>query len=125
MRDGLLAGCAALLSAAVWQRQSGNTDLVALFLLLTAWLAYLMFFINLLNSVTLKMLEHLARADGGKMQKEDFAVVFSEDSGLQARLSDMRANGFIAETKGGFALTGKANVFLSAVSLTRKFIGSD
>lgn len=122
MRDGLLIGFAALLAAVVCQFRSGVTDIVALFLLLTAWLAYLMFFINLLNSVTLKMLERLALAPGGVLREEDFSAIFSEGSGLQARLADMQANGFIITGKGGLSLTGKARSFLSVISLIRKLL---
>lgn len=124
MRDGLLTGFCTLLSAVIWQFRSGAADPVALYLLLTAWLAYLMFFINLLNSVTLKMLERLALSEGGSLRDSDFAAVFNEESGLRARLGDMRANGFITAGASGLALTSKARIFLSVVSLIRKLLAA-
>lgn len=110
---------------AAFEYRAGAVNIVSLYLAATLWLAYLMFFINLLNSVTLKMLARLAEAPGGAMDEAGFRAVFNEETGVKARLEDMRANGFIKLEGENLGLTGKAAPVLKAVFLIRKLLSID
>ena len=122
MFNGLLVGFFSLALACAWEFKIGRADFLALYMLLTAWLAYLMFFINLLNSVTLKMLERLAEAPGGNLSGEEFNNIFNEESGIKARLADMDKNGFIKIEVEHITLTNKARQFLKMIFLARKIL---
>jgi len=121
----LLTGFIFLALAAAWEYRSGALDFVSLYLYATAWLAYMIFFINLLNSVTLKMLACLAEAPDGAMEETGFLTIFNEETGINTRLRDMTANGFIKLEDGRLSITGKAGILLETVFLIRKFLSID
>jgi len=125
MLKGLLTGFAFLFAAAASEYAAGAPDLVSLYLLLTLWLAYLMFFVNLLNSVTLKMLARLAEQPGGTLDEAGFGPVFDEGAAIGLRLEDMRANGFLTLEAGSVSLTKKAGLLLKIVFLIRKVLSID
>lgn len=121
----LLTGFAYFALMAAWEYRAGAVDLVSLYLGATLWLAYMIFFINLLNSVTLKMLARLAEAPEGAMDEAGFRDIFNEETGVKARLEDMRANGIIKLEGGNLALTAKAGLLLRVVLSIRKFLSID
>ncbi len=124
MLKGLLTGLFFFLGAAAWEYRAGAADIVSLYLIFTLWLTYLMFFINLLNSVTLKMLSRLAEEPSGALTEAAFQDIFNEETGIRLRLADMRANGFIKEGD-PLALTGKAALLLKVVLVIRKIFSID
>ncbi len=125
MQKGLLTGLAVTAAAAVWQYSTGPLDPVSLYLVITLWLAYLIFLINLLNSVTLKMLARLAQEPSGALDEEAFRNLFNEETGIKLRLEDMRANGFIRQDGENLRLTEKAGLLLRTVFLIRKILSID
>ena len=125
MLKGLLTGFTSLLAAAAWGYRAGAVDIISLYIILTLWLAYMMFFINLLNSVTLKMLARLAEEPGGELTEPAFQGIFNEETGIRLRLEDMRANGFIKLEGEDLRLTAKARLLLAAVFLIRKIFSID
>lgn len=120
MVNGLLIGAVLTGTACLWRLKTGSTCLLALYLLLSAWLVYLMFFINLMNSLTLKMLERLAGEPGGTLSAAEFNAIFNEEAGLKARLADMNANGFVKIKDERIFITGKAGRLLHIIYLLRK-----
>ncbi|MFT6069542.1 MAG: hypothetical protein ACJAT2_000990 [Bacteriovoracaceae bacterium] len=120
MFKGLILGVITVISFAFFQFRAGKVDLVSLYLLGTAWLGYLMFFINLLNSVTLKMLAALSESKNETLLNSDFNSFFSEENGLHSRISLMIENGFL-ETKGnGLILTPRSKLMVWCINLLRK-----
>ena len=125
MQKGLSTGFAFFIAAAAWQYRAGSLDPVALYLIVSLWLAYLIFFVNLLNSVTLKMLARLAEEPSGTMEEAGFQDLFNEETAIQARLADMLANGFIKTEGENLTLTAKAQLLLKIVFSIRKFFSID
>lgn len=120
MLKGLLTGFAFLIIAAVWEHGTGAVDFVSFYLVITLWLTYLMFFVNLLNSVTLKMLSRLAEEPSGAMTEAGFQSIFNEETGIKTRLEDLRSNGFLKPSGETISLTKKTGLLLKIVFLIRK-----
>jgi len=120
MLKGLLLGIAANLGLLIFLVTQKNFDIVAIYLLGTGWLAYLMLFINLLNSVTLKMLEALGNEASGVLPKEAFNKFFNEEDGLNTRLDSLSLNEFIIKKEDNIRLTSKAQFMLGIIFMLRK-----
>lgn len=125
MLKGLAAGLVFFAAACANEWRTGRFDPVLLYLLATLWLTYLIFLINLLNSVTLKMLERLAGAPAVAMREEDFRGIFSGENGIKARLADMKINGFILDDGKSLRLTPKAGLLLKTVFTIRRVFSID
>jgi len=125
MLKGLSTGFVFFILAAAWQHRTGAADLIALYLIIALWLAYLMFFVNLLNSVTLTMLARLAHEQSGAMEEAGFHDLFNEETAIKTRLADMLANGFIRSQGDNIILTPKAGLLLNIVFLIRKILSID
>ncbi len=120
MLKGLVLGIVANLGLIIFLIYKNNFDLVAIYLLGTGWLAYLMLFINLLNSVTLKMLEALGQESSGVLPKEAFNKFFNEEDGLNTRLDSLALNEFIIKNDDQIKLTSKAQFMLGIIFMLRK-----
>jgi len=125
MLKGLLLGISSCASLGVYFYHQGTVDIIGLFIFFTAWLFYLMAFINLLNSATLKMLEKLHNEPNGFLYADDFEIVFNEEDGLKTRLASMELNGFIAQKNHVIILTSKAQIFLKIIYFLRKLLSID
>lgn len=112
---GLLTGVAQVL----YQYQRGTPDIVSLYIFMSLWLSYLICFINLLNSVTLKMLERIADSQTGRLHFNDLGSFFNEDDALKARIDAMTANNFISHVNEGLVLTMKGTVLASIITIIR------
>ena len=121
MQNGLLTGLAPILGACLVQYRAGRFDPVLFYMVVTLWLAYLMFFINLLHSVTLKMLENLAASPAGKLRACDFAQIFAGDA-INYRLKAMKNNRFIKEEKAALSITPRGRLLLATVKTIRKIL---
>jgi hypothetical protein len=113
---GLLAGSGLL----VYQVAVERIDLVGLYLFVAAWLLYLMIFINLLNSVTLKMLAHLHGKQNGRLTVEEFSTAFNINDGLVTRLEMMKENGLLERRGAIFKLTGKSRTLLKIITVVNR-----
>lgn len=120
MLKGLVLGIVANLGLIIFLVFKNNFDLVAIYLLGTGWLAYLMLFINLLNSVTLKMLEALGQESSGVLPKEAFNKFFNEEDGLNTRLDSLALNEFIIKNDDQIKLTSKSQFMLGIIFVLRK-----
>ena len=120
MLKGLLLGGVSVLILLGLGVKNQKIDILALYLLGTGWLAYLMFFINLLNSVTLKMLEALAGAVSESLPSSDFNRFFSKDEGLNSRFDSLEKNKFIIYHDKKIVLTPKSNFMVFVISILKK-----
>lgn len=100
-------------------------DLVSIYLLFTLCLSYLMFFINLLNSVTLKMLAELAKSSNGQLASEQFDHFFNSENGINSRLNAMKKNGFFIEKDDSLLLTNKSILLINIITIIRKIFSID
>lgn len=114
---GVALGGAATLALLAYQLSALGLDLVALYLFVAAWLFYLMVLINLLNSVTLKMLAYLHAETRGSLGVADFDAAFNTEDGLLTRLDMMQASGLVVTQDGGLLLTVKGQALLRTIRL--------
>ena len=124
MLKGLFIGITATTILAGYFFKLRQLNLVGLYLFLTSWLFYLMAFINLLNSATLKMLARLYSEPQGFLYSEDFKLAFNE-AGLRSRLETMDLNGFIKHQEQAILLTPKAKLLLKIIFLLRRVLSID
>lgn len=116
MLKSILLGSVTTLLLLGYQIYSNQIDLVGLYIFTAGWLLYLMFFINLLNSVTLKMLDHLSSSQSGELRQNEFEVAFNNQNGLERRIDLMIKNRFFLIQGDKLYLTKKALIFLGAIS---------
>lgn len=119
MFKGLVVGISFVLSLLAYQILETAIDLLAIYILGTLWLAYLMFFINLLNSLTLKMLATLAEKNQGSSKLQEFKDIFIKDDGLLVRLEAMKKNGFISIEGESIRLVGRGASMSKMISIVR------
>ena len=124
MLKGLIVGGVAVVALFAYELNQVTFDYISLYLLGTSWLAYLMFFINLLNSITLKMLSALADEKAGRLNREGFNQFFNEKDGLGVRISSMKLNGFLISEGDQICLTPKSKLMVLGVSFLRKLHSS-
>lgn len=117
MPKGALLGGAAALALLAYQLSALRLDLVELYLFAAAWLFYLMVWINLLNSVTLKMLAYLHAAPQGALEAAAFDAAFNAEDGLMTRLEMMQGSGLVVARDGGLLLTPKGRAVLRTIRL--------
>jgi hypothetical protein len=91
----------------------------------TLWLAYLMFFINLINSISLQMLKLIAESPNRGYLYSDLISFFNKSNSLNERLAALLRNGFLESRDGQFLLTPKGKHFLKIVTLGRKILRID
>jgi len=120
MAKGLLIGCISTLSSAGYFWWHGQIDFVGPHVVFTAWLIYLMAFINLLNSVTLKMLASLYLAPQQTMSEARFENTFNANAGLSMRFDMLIKSGLVVEKSGDLSVTTKGRVILSLVRLIKR-----
>jgi len=117
MPKGVVLGGAATLALLAYQLSALRLDLVELYLFAAAWLFYLMVLINLLNSVTLKMLAYLHAAPQGSLELAAFDAAFNAEDGLLTRLEMMQGSGLVVSQDGGLLLTARGRALLGAIRL--------
>jgi len=120
MTKGLLIGCLATLSSLAYFLLHGQTDFVGPYIVFTAWLIYLMAFINLLNSVTLKMLASLYLAPQQTLSETSFEDTFNANTGLSVRFDMLIKGGLITQQPNGLSVTTKGRAILALVRRVRR-----
>ena len=113
---GLLIGILLL----IYQYQHRKLDIISLYLFTALWFSYLICFINLLNSVTLKMLDDIANSPTMKLHYNDFDSYFTEEGALESRIKAMEVNNFITRDWDLVKLKLKGSVLASIILLIRK-----
>lgn len=119
MFRSLLQGVLTVPLFAYFQLNNGGLDIVALYIFFALWIAYLACFINLFNSVTLKMLEVIANSPEEKLHVDGFDSHFTEEDSVDSRIKSMELNGFLTVDGQKVALTSKGNNFVNIILFLR------
>ena len=122
MARGLACGFLLMLGLAARQIYAHAVNFAVLYYVFTLWLAYMMFFVNLMNSVTLKMLDFMA-SRGGILAADDFRQIFGKDSAIVSRLEAIKRNNFLRKDGERLKITAKGHFLVSAVRILRKILG--
>lgn len=90
------------------------------------WNLYLVFFINLMNSVSLRMMIEIRQSSSGSMSLTQLQGVYSDGDALEARLHALMQNGFIREPgPQGFTLTPRGLILARVLAVSRWCFGID
>lgn len=117
MLKSILLGIATTILLLGFQIKNHRIDFIGIYIFTAGWLIYLIFFINLLNSVTLKMLDYLNSNQHGRLHKDEFEIIFNNQNGLEKRIDLMIKNGFFSTKGDKLYLTKKARILLSVISV--------
>jgi hypothetical protein len=125
MLKGAVLGCISTTGCAVYMLYIGRFDITGPYILFSAWLFYLMVFINLLNSVTLKMLASLYNAPSSTLSVQDFAHTFNTEDGFETRLAMLHSSKLIQQRGAAITLTPKARSLLTIVHQVKTVLSID
>lgn len=92
--------------------------------LVILWNSYLVFFINLINSVSLRMVSEIERSPTGSLSIAEVTDLYSDEEALETRLRALVANGFLIDRgDAGLELTARGAWFARFLELVRKVFG--
>jgi hypothetical protein len=115
MLKGLVLGCFSATGCAVYFYYARSSSLLGPYIVFSAWLFYLMVLINLLNSVTLKMLANLYSAPAGTLSAQDFGLAFNTEDGFETRLTMLHSSQLIHIQGTTVTLKPKARYLMAIV----------
>jgi hypothetical protein len=115
MLKGVFLGCISTTGYAAYMVYMRQFDITGLYILFTIWLFYLMVLINLLNSVTLKMLASLYGIPSGTLSAQDFGNTFNTEDGFETRLAMLHSSKLIQQQGTVITLTSKGRYLLMIV----------
>lgn len=122
---GAVIGCISTMGCAAYLLYCRQFDIIGPYILFSAWLFYLMVLINLLNSVTLKMLASLYRMPNGTLSTLDFVTAFNMQDGFETRLAMLHSNKLIQQHGTAITLTPKARYLLLMVHQVKAVLSID
>ena len=91
--------------------------------LVILWNLYTIFFINLMNSVSLRMMVEIENSPTRALSAEELQALYSDEEALQSRLRGLVSNGFLKEEGPELALTRKGKAFAAILAAVRKLLG--
>lgn len=125
MLKGFVLGCFSTTCCAVYLICTRRFGLTGPYIVFSAWMFYLMVLINLLNSVTLKMLASLYSAPNGTLCTQDFARTFNIEDGFETRLNMMHSSQLIQIEAEEVMLTPKARCLMAIVHRVKAVLSID
>ena len=88
------------------------------------WNLYVTFFVNLMNSVSLRMMVEIDRAPGQALSSADILNLYSDESALESRVQEMTAGGLLrVAADQQLVLTRKGQLLARGLSLIRRIFG--
>ena len=98
---------------------------VVVFYLFTVilWNLYLTFFINLMNSVSLRMMVEIDQAPGQTLSSTELLDLYSDEAAFESRLQEMAGSGLLRFAGDQLVLTGKGQLLARGLTLIRRIFG--
>lgn len=97
-------------------------NLIGLYLFFTLWITYIAVFINMLNSITLKMLENLYLNPSENNKKKIISKSFNSKRGFESRLLMLKDNKFINYKNNVINLTAKGKWLLKIIKFIQNIL---
>ena len=91
--------------------------------LVILWNLYTIFFINLMNSVSLRIMREIDDTPSRFLTTDQLAAMYSDEEALESRLRGLTAHGFLRQDGEELVLTAKGTVFATLLNLIRKLFG--
>lgn len=101
-----------------------NLLVVYMFLILL-WNLYLIFLINLMNSVSLRIMCEMWRSEAGRLSLNEIERIYSSDQLLEDRLNDMEKGGLVRLEGSIVHLTEKGQLLAKGLAHIRKAASVD
>ena len=125
VRNGYLLFVGMCLAAIPLALRLGLVGALVLYVALTIlWNSYLLFFINLMNSVSLRMMGEIDRSTTGNLSLAEIESSWSDTDALESRLQALAHNGFIVDDGAhGLRVTPRGRSFAWVLEVIRRTIG--
>ena len=125
VRNGyLFIVTASALAGVVIVPLGGLVTLVFYLFTIILWNLYITFFVNLMNSVSLRMMVEIDRAPGQTLSSADILNLYSDESALESRILEMTAGGLLrVAADQQLVLTRKGQLLARMLQLIRKIFG--
>ena len=95
LAKGFLFGAIITMMLIIYLNLIDDLNIIGPYILITLWIFYLITIVNLMNSVTLKMLKNLYQSPKGSLDKNYLFQVFNEQDGFRNRLAMLEKNKLI------------------------------
>jgi hypothetical protein len=119
---GLALGFFCTAGLVIYMLYTGRFDITGPYIFLSAWLFYLMVMINLMNSVTLKMLGGLYSSPTGFLSVQDISNSFNAEDGFETRLAMLHTSKLIQQKGCTLMLTPKARFLLTIIHQVKSLL---
>ncbi len=87
------------------------------------WNLYTIFFINLMNSVSLRMMLEIERAPAQSLAREELLAVYSDEDAFASRVRGLAATGLLSLHGEELILTGRGRRFAGLLRAIRRLFG--
>jgi hypothetical protein len=124
VRDGYVFLLLTATVSSLFVRGTGAWSLLFLQLhLIILWNLYTIFFINLMNSVSLRMMTEIGNAPSRSLSGEELLALYSDEEALQSRVGGLVSTGLLQRDGQELVLTGKGRVLAQFLKVIRKLFG--
>ena len=90
---------------------------------LILWNSYITLFVNLMNSVSLRLMVEIDRAEGQSLSDAEILNLYSDEAALESRLKEMVAGGLLCFADQQLVLTEKGRWLARILQLIRRIFG--
>jgi len=87
------------------------------------WNLYMTFFVNLMNSVSLRMMVEIDQAAGQSLSSKELLNLYSDEAALESRLQEMTAGGLLRIVEDQLVLTNKGQLLAFVLLVIRRVFG--
>lgn len=102
----------------------GASGLIGFYLTwVVLWNLYLVFFINLMNSVSLRMMIEIHGAPDRQLSRDDLLACYTDEEALHSRLEGLVRTGFAQWAGPSLVLTARGRSFAALLSVIRRLFG--
>ena len=92
---------------------------------LILWNSYITLFVNLMNSVSLRLMVEIDRADGQSLSDAEILNLYSDEAALESRLKEMMTGGLLCFADEQLVLTEKGRLLARILQVIRQIFGID
>jgi hypothetical protein len=87
------------------------------------WNSYSTFFVNLMNSVSLRIMVEIDQSEGQSLSGVEILNLYSDETALESRLREMATSGLLRFAEDQLVLTRKGRLLARVLVLIRRIFG--
>jgi len=124
VRNGFIFICIAGLALLPVALRQGPVGFVFFYInLAILWNLYMIFLINLMNSVSLRMMTEIARSPARALSSEEIAAVYSDEEAFESRVQGLVNARFLQSTGKQLVLTPRGKALARLLTVIRGVFG--